>query len=160
MNLQTKIDELYHIAHELLYLGTNGTPIYADRFSELNADVYRKCESLVSERGSTTEEEALLCIALLSGYKATLCNHGDKDDKIQSVLDRSWVILDLLSASLLKCRLLVACYAEVFDEDLAREAHAIINSWNGRELSADEQELIDDLHNLEENPYPWTELEE
>ena len=157
--LQAKIDALYQAAHELLYLGINGEPIYADRFRELNADVYHQSETLISEHGSTAEEEALLCIALLSGYKATFCNHGDKDEKIQSILDRSWEVLESLSASLLKCRLLVACYAEVFDEDLAKEAHAIINTWGERELSEEEQEVIEDLHNLEENPYPWSEVE-
>lgn len=158
--LQTRINELYQAAHELLYLGTDGQTIYADRFSKLNTDVYRQCEALVSERGATPDEEAALCVALLNGYKATFCNHGDKDEKIQSVLDRSWGILEHLSASLLKCQLLVACYAEVFDEDLAREAHTIINSWSGRSLSIEEQEIIEDLRNLEENPYPWSNIEE
>jgi len=160
MNLQTKINELYRTAHELLYLGINGEPVYADRFSQLNADVYQQSEALVSERGSHAEEEASLCVALLTGYKATFCNHGDKDDKIQSLLDRSWEVLNKLPASLLKCQLLVACYAEVFDEELAAEAHTIISSWIGKELSDEEQEIIDDLHGLEENPYPWNEIEE
>jgi hypothetical protein len=160
MKLQAKISELYRTAHELLYLGINGEPIYADRFRELNADVYRQSEALISERGSSVEEEAALCVALLAGYKATFLNHGDKDDKVQSLLDRSWEVLAHLPASLLKCRLLVFCYGEVFDEELAKEAHAIIDSWQGRELTAEETGLIDDLRNLEENPYPWSEAED
>ena len=70
-------------------------------------------------RGSTVAEEALLCYALLTGYHATIYDHGDKNQKIQSVLDRCWIILDKLPASLLKCQLLVACYGEVFDDELA-----------------------------------------
>lgn len=157
--LQTKIDALYQAAHELLNLGLNGEPVYADRFSKLNAEVYNQSETLISEHGSTAEQEASLCVALLSGYKATFCNHGDKDEKIQSILDRSWEVLDDLAASLLKCRLLVACYAEVFDEELAQEAKEIIDGWSERELSEEEQEVVEDLKNLEENPYPWSEVE-
>lgn len=160
MNLQSKIDALYQTAHELLYLGANGEPVYADRLRELNVEVYRQSEVLITRHGSVPKEEASLCLALLTGYKATFCDHGDKDEKIQLLLDRSWIVLDQLPASLLKCRLLVACYAEVFDEDLAREAHGIINSWGEKRLSQEQQELINDLRDLEENPYPWTEIEE
>jgi hypothetical protein len=160
MNLQNKIDALYRAAHELLHLGVNGEPIYADHFSKLNADIYRQAEALIPKRGQTPEEEAALCVALLSGYKATFLNYGDKEAKIQSLLDRSWVALDRLPASLLKCRLLVACYAEVFDGELAKQAHAIINTRQGRLLTPEEHELFDDLRNLEENPYPWSEVEE
>jgi hypothetical protein len=157
--MQSKINKLYQTAHELLHLGLNGEPVYADRFNRLNAEVYQQAETLVSERGSTTQENASLCVALLAGYKATLCNHGDKDEKIQSILDRSWEVLGNLPASLLKCQLLVACYSEVFDEELTEEAHTIINTWQGRKLSEAEREVIDDLHILEENPYPCSEVE-
>jgi hypothetical protein len=90
--------EYYHTAHRLLYLGINGEPIYADRFREFNADVYRQSE-----------------------------------------------ILPRPPTSLLKCQLLVSCYGEVFDEELAAEAHAIMDTWQGRELPPEEVEVIDDL---------------
>ena len=91
---------------------------------------------------------------------ATIYNHGDKEDKIQSVLNRSWDLLDTLPVSLLKCRLLVACYAEVFDEELAAEAHAIIDGWKDRELTREECEIVEHLKSLEANPYPYSELHE
>lgn len=160
MNLQTKIAKLYRTAQELLHLGENGEPIYADRFSKLNVDVYRQCEALIAEHGSSVEEEASLCVALLAGYKVTFLNYGDKDEKIQSLLDRSWNILDQLSDSWLKCRLLVVCYAEVYDQELAEKAHAIIRCWEGRELTAEETDVIIDLRHLEENHYPWNNIEE
>ena len=67
------------------------------------------------------------------------------------VLDCSWNVLDRLPASLLKCQLLVACYAEVPEEELAKEAHAIIDSWNGKELTLEESEVIERLQLLEED---------
>ena len=96
---------------------------------------------------------------MLTGYNATIYNHGDKEDKIQSVLNRSWDLLDTLPVSLLKCRLLVACYAEVFDEELATEAHAIIDGWKDRELTREEFEIVEHLKSLEENQYPCSEVE-
>lgn len=41
MLLQSQIDALCHITHELLNLGFDGSPIYSDRFCELNLEVYR-----------------------------------------------------------------------------------------------------------------------
>ncbi|WP_270422968.1 UpxZ family transcription anti-terminator antagonist [Bacteroides fragilis] len=147
LSLQSEIDSLCAVSHELLHLGLDGEPIYSDRFRQLNTDVYHRCEHLFGSH------------ALLTGYNATIYNHGDKEDKIQSVLNRSWDILDTLPVSLLKCRLLVACYAEVFDEELAAEAHAIIDGWKDRELTREEFEMVEHLKSLEENPYPNTDIE-
>ena len=68
-------------------------------------------------------------------------------------------MLDQLPATLLKCQLLTYCYGEVFEEELAKEAHTIIESWNDKELSEDKKEAINNLRNLEENPYPYSEME-
>ena len=158
-SLSTQIAALYDIAHELLYLGTDGSPIYSDRFMRLNSDVLHQSDALYACHGSTDEEEARLCLALLMGYNATIYSNGDKEARIQSVLNRCWVVLDRLPASLLKLRLLTHCYGEVFDEELATEAHAIIDSWSDRELTVEEDEIVTLLSELEENPYPNCELE-
>ena len=142
LSLQSEIDSLCAVSHELLHLGLDGEPIYSDRFRQLNTDVYHRCEHLFGSHGRTLEEEASLCIALLTGYNATIYNHGDKEDKIQSVLNRSWDILD----------------TEVFDEELAAEAHAIIDGWKERELTREEFEMVEHLRRLEENPYPYVDI--
>lgn len=152
MSLQSKIDALCHATNELLNLGFDGTPLYSNQFCELNTEVYRQSEALFLANGSNAEEEALLCYALLTGFHATIYDHGDKNQKIQSVLDRCWKVLDQLPASFLKCRLLVACYGEVFEEELAQEAHAIIETWTGRDLTSAEREVLEYLECLEENP--------
>ena len=56
MSLQSEIDALHCIASELLCLGLDGEPIYADHFQQLNADVYNYAEALSCEHGSTSEE--------------------------------------------------------------------------------------------------------
>ena len=160
MSLQSQIDILRRITHELLNLGFDGTPLFSNEFCRLNTEVYRQSESLFHLHGSNAEEEALLCYVLLTGYHATIYDHGDKNQKIQKLLDRSWEVLPLLPVSLLKCQLLVACYSEVFDEDLAQEAHAIMNSWTGREWTKAECEVSDYLDSLETNPWPDWEIVE
>ena len=159
MTIQSQIDVLCGVTHELLNLGFDGNPIYSNRFCELNTEVYRQCESLYPLRGCNSEEEALLCYNLLAGYHATIYDNGDKNQKIQSILGRCWVVLGELSASLLKCQLLVACYGEVFDENLAEEAHAIIKSWNGRVLTEPEREVSEYLNYLEANSCLGWEIE-
>ena len=69
-------------------------------------------------------------------------------------------ILDTLPASLLKLRLLTACYGEVFDEPLADEGRTIIASWDSTSLTAEQQEAIEEFQNVIDNPYPWEEVGE
>lgn len=92
-------------------------------------------------------------------YNLKLYNNGDKEQRIQVVLNRYWDILDGLPASLLKVRLLIYCYGEVFDEELARKAHSIIDSWSDREFTEEEKEIVGLLGDIEENPYPNSEVE-
>ena len=131
MSLQSQIDALCHVTNELLNLGFDGTPLYSNRFCELNTEVYRQSEALFLSHGSTAEEEARLCYALLTGFHATIYD-----------------------------QLLVACYGEVYDEKLAQEAHAIIDTWKDHELSPAELEVSEYLNSLETNPWTAWELDE
>ena len=85
--MKSQIDALRQLTHELLYLGMDGEPIYADRFHQLNSEVYSQAEALYGEKTGNDEEEATLCITLLKAYSATIYNHGDKDEKIQELAD-------------------------------------------------------------------------
>lgn len=158
MNIISQIESLRQLTHELLHLGIDGSPLYTDHFCKLNKEVLELADSLYSQKGTALEEEATLCFALLTAYSTTIYDRGDKELKKQSILNRSWKVLDKLPPSLLKCQLLIVCYGEVFDEDLAQEAHAIINMWTGRELIAEEQEAVEMLKGVEENQYPNSEL--
>ena len=155
-----QVQNLQHIARELLYLGMDGSPIYTDHFRQLNTEVFRLSEALFSMKGATSEEEAAICLSLLMGYNATIYNDGDKESKIQSILDRSFAVLDHLPASLLKCQLLTYCYGEVFEEDLAQEAHQIMDSWENKVLSEEELEVMETLQTMEDNRYPCSEVED
>lgn len=155
--LTSQIEQLQSLAHEL-YLGVDGAPIYTDHFRQLNKEVLEQSDALYPQRGATPEEEANICLALLMGYNATIYNQGDKEEKKQVVLNRCWDVLDQLPATLLKCQLLTYCYGEVFEEELAKEAHLIISGWDHSRLSNDEKEVFESLKILEENPYPYFEL--
>ena len=156
--MNSEISTLYSIAHELLYLGMDGSPIYSDNFSRLNREVYHQANNLYSHHGSTPEEEASLCLSLLMAYNATFYDDGDKQERIQCILDRCWVVLDKLPASLLKLRLLTACYGEVSDEPLADEARSIITSWDSASLTPEQQEVVKEFQNVVDTPYSWEEV--
>ena len=157
--MSDQVSSLFSLAHSLLTLGQDGSPIYVDSFTRLNRDVFSQANSLYDKHGDSDEEEARLCLSLLMGYNATLYNNGDKEERIQHILDRCWDVLEHLPTSLLKVKLLVYCYGEVFDEDLDREAQAIIDTWQDRELSEEEHEVMERLKDVQENPYPWSEVE-
>ena len=115
-SLLSRALELQRMAHELMYLDTNGSPIYSDEFCRLNKEVLTRSDSLFSEQSSDIEEEGNLCLALLMGYNATIYDNGDKERKKQVILDRIYNIMSQLPASLLKMRLLTWGYSDYVDE--------------------------------------------
>ena len=153
---------LQRAAHDLMYLGMDGSPIYSDDLSRHNGEVYRLTTALYNSgtKGSTVEEQANICLALLMGYNASFIDHGEKQKHVQEVLERCWDILDVLPASLLKLRLLTVCYGEVFDESLADEGRAIIASWDSASLIPEQKEAIAEFQNVFDNPYPWEYISE
>lgn len=84
--MKSQIDALRQLTHELLYLGMDGEPIYADRFRQLNSDVYNLAETLYRKKARNDEEEVILCTTLLKAYSATIYNHGDKEVKFRCYL--------------------------------------------------------------------------
>lgn len=153
------MNSLYTLAHQLLTLGMDSTPIYSDHFAELNREVYNRALELYNARAGETPE-AELCLSMLLAFNATIYNNGHKQKYIQEMLDRSWEVLPKLAPSLLKVRLLTYCYSEVYEEELAAEAHAIINTWKKKELTLEQVEIIEELANFEENQYPWEVVED
>ena len=162
MTLSEEIVSLQRAAHELMYLGMDGSPVYSDDLSRRNGEVYRLTTALYNSgvKGSTVEEQANVCLALLMGYNASFVDHGEKHIHVQEVLNRCWNILDSLPASLLKLRLLTACYGVVFDDPLADEARTIIASWDSAALTPDQQEAIAEFQNVVDNPYPCEYIDE
>lgn len=158
-DLTSRALELQHVAHELMYLGMDGEPVYSDTFCRLNKEVLVKSDSLFTSKSSDIEEEANICLALLMGYNATIYDNGDKEQKKQAVLDRIYNVLDKLPASLLKVRLLTYTYGEVYDEVLLQEAYVIIEGWDKNSFTSEQTEIIDELKNIEENPYPFEIVE-
>jgi len=158
-DLTSRALELQHAAHELMYLGMDGEPVYSDTFCRLNKEVLVKSDSLFSAQSSDVEEEANLCLALLMGYNTTIYDYGDKEQKKQLILDRIYNVLEELPDSLLKVRLLSYTYGEVYEESLLKEAHTIISSWDKSALTVEEVEIIEELNNIEENPCPFEMME-
>lgn len=162
MSLSEETLRLQRAAHDLMYLGMDGSPVYSDDLSRRNGEVYRLTTALYNSgvKGSTVEEQANVCLALLMGYNASFIDHGEKQEHVQEVLNRCWDILETLPASLLKLRLLTACYGEVFDEPLANEGHAIIVSWDSVSITSEQEEAIAEFQNVIDNPCPWEYLDE
>ena len=162
MSLSEETLALQRAAHELMYLGMDGSPVYSDDLSRRNGEVYRLTTALYNSgvKGSTVEEQANVCLALLMGYNASFVDHGEKQKHVQKILDYCWDILETLPASLLKLRLLTACYGEVFDEPLADEGRAIIASWDSSSLTAEQMEAAEEFQNVVDNAYPWEYIED
>lgn len=159
-SLLSRAVELQHAAHTLMYLGMDGEPLYSDDFCRQNKDVLLKSDSLFAAKSSDIEEEANLCLALLMGYNATIYNYGDKEQKKQEVLVRAYDVLERLPDSLLKVRLLTYCYGETYEEALLQSARKIVDGWGQASLTSEQIEAVEELRNIEENPYPWEYVDE
>lgn len=133
---------LYKIAHKLLHLQEEADTLYADEFCTLNSQVLKMADATYPLCSDIPEEEAMLCIGLLMSYNATMYNHGDKEKKIQAILDRALKVRSLLSPTPLKCRLLLSCYTAIYEEELLEEAYQIIANWDNKRLTDEEKELI------------------
>lgn len=134
--------QLYKSAYELLHLGEDGSPIYADEFRRLNKEVTRLLNELYPLKGTSYKEEAEICLSLLLGFLATIYNVEGQEEKVQTLLNRTYAVLHNLEPTLLKCRLLLYCYAQTHDKELMEEAKEIIVSWGGRELTEEEKEVM------------------
>lgn len=159
-SLLSRAVELQHAAHTLMYLGMDGEPLYSDDFCRQNKDVLLKSDSLFAAKSSDIEEEANLCLALLMGYNATIYNYGDKEQKKQEILVRAYDVLERLPDSLLKVRLLTYCYGETYKEALLQSARKIVDGWGQASLTSEQIEAVEELRNIEENPYPWEYVDE
>lgn len=157
-SLLSRALDLQRAAHTLMYLGMDGEPLYSDDYCRQNKDVLVKSDSLFPEKSSDVEEEANICLALLMGYNASIYDNGDKTEKKQSILDRTFDVLEQLPSSLLKVRLLTYCYGEVYEENLLQEVNNIIEQWDCATLTSEQTEIIEELKNIEENPYPFEVL--
>ena len=126
--MSDQVSSLFSLAHSLLTLGQDGSPIYVDSFTRLNRDVYESALNSYGKHGSTPEAEAELCLGLLVAFNATMYDNGHKQEYIQKVLERA--------------------------------LNVIIDSWGTFRLTAEQKEAMEELKNIEENPYPWEELSE
>jgi len=68
--LTSQIEQLQSLAHELLYLGVDGAPIYTDHFRQLNKEVLEQSDALYPQRGATPGSKHLS--GIIDGLQ---CNH-------------------------------------------------------------------------------------
>lgn len=154
-----QVQNLQHIARELLYLGTDGSPIYTDHFRQLNTEVFRLSEALFSMKGAIFEEEAAICLSLLMGYNATIYNDGDKESKIQSILDRSFAVLDHLPFSIKMSIADILLWRGIRGRFGTRSTSN--NGWLEKQGALRRRiEVMETLQTMEENSYPCSEIED
>ncbi len=141
-------------------MGWTESPIYVDQFTRLNRDVYEQALDLYGTRGKTVEAEAELCLGLFSGFAATIFTimviSSNTFSEYWTVVGKSFLNYRHHCS---KVRLLTYCYSEVYDKELAQEAHAIINTWDQSQLTLEQVEIIEDLKNFEENQYSHEAIE-
>lgn len=143
--MQKTIEQLYNKAHQLLHLGDTNGFVYADDVSRLNKEVHNLVDRLWAQKGQTDEEEARICLSILMAYNGMIYANASDAEKRRSVFSRACQVLHRLSPTILKCQLLVFCYAEKGEEKFAMEAKMIIDSWEGRDLSREEREVLEVL---------------
>lgn len=144
-NLITKAKELRRVAERLAYFQDDGEYSYIDKYKEVLSWIYRTCRELIRFHGESDEEEAEICLSVLIGYSTTVRNAKN----IQRAIDRAYAVLPHLASSLLKCQLLIYCYAEVRNQKLLDQAKQIMQTWNSSQLSEEEARARELFLNME-----------
>ncbi|MCD8081357.1 MAG: UpxZ family transcription anti-terminator antagonist [Bacteroides sp.] len=136
-------EELRALAEELLRLGENGGAVYIDQFRQLNQEIREKADLLFLQQGEDAEQEAQMCLALLIAYSVVTYPVDCQNQKIQSVLDRCFVLLndtDFLNV-FLRGKLLIYCYYFIGDKELECEILSLINNGHKQENVTEIEEL-------------------
>lgn len=95
MELQDKIFHLHNQAHRLLHIECSGSYLYADDLAQLNKDIHNEMNELYPLHGSTPEQDASLCLALLLGYSVSLYASLEDDLKGNIFFPVLWNFLKL-----------------------------------------------------------------
>lgn len=148
-SVRQQIEELEVLIRELTHPKEHRWYVDMEDVVRLNREIRTYVDSLTRVEGENLREEAFLCLTLLQAFSVLTYRKDTDEEQRQHLLNRAEKVLAQLPTSLLRCRLLVSSYGELNNEDLAREAHQIIDSWGDRSLSADEQEVINTLRILE-----------
>lgn len=149
-SIRLQIEDLERSVYALVHLGDGDIYVNMEDVIHLNKEIRKGIEALYPVEVSDVNEEASLCAVLLAAYGELMCQDSRDEKRRQMILNRSARLLVKLPPSLLKCRLLVYCYSEVPEPELAREIHSIMTGWQERELSPEEQDLTDMFRVLEE----------
>ena len=116
------------VVKKLLEYGGDVTPVYVNELTALNKELRNLCADLLLQKGKSPEEEAEILVTLFKGYDTMLFNFSlENEQVVQELLDRSMTVLEKLSASVLKCQLLLECFEQMGDEELIREVKNIVN---------------------------------
>lgn len=107
--LQEKIDDLQSLADNLLHVGNKGGYLYADDLSLLHREIHERINELYSQKGKTPEQEAALCLALLTGFGVSIYANPEDEAKKQVILHRSQKLLTVILPSPLRQQLLAIC---------------------------------------------------
>lgn len=137
--------ELRRVAMRLAYFQDDGEYSYVDKFEEVTSWISRTCRELINVRGATVEEEAEICLSVLTGYSTTVRD----DDNIRHVIMRSMQALALMADTPLKCQLLIYCYFETDDYGLVDIARRIMKSLKEKGLSEEGKKVEEQLKELE-----------
>lgn len=155
--MEALIQQLYDYSYRLIHYGEDGKPIYANEYMALTSEVDRLSARLFTYTPRNQHEEALLCLVLLMSYAASPTgSFSQKEDKINILLNRTYSILEGTDPrwptpypdGILRCQLTVYSYTFTSDKDLQKEAQRLISSWQGRNLTQDEVEIIDLFNQL------------
>lgn len=106
MALQEEINNLYNLASRLLRIESSGGYLFADDLPQLNKEIHHKISELYLLHGSTTEQEASLCLAILMGYSVMIYANSEDEIRRNLILERSRKLLEVLAPGSLKDMLL------------------------------------------------------
>lgn len=145
-SLYLRAKELQNMAGHFLYEGNDAAFTDIQDWTEMQNRLAQGIEQLVYEKGENPDAEAERILAVLMGYAVAIRN----PKHIRQALMEAERVLPKIKDQVLKCHLMVFCYAECFDEELGKEVHRLLDELKGTGF-AEEMTLVEEfLKNMEE----------
>ena len=139
--------DIQSVVGEFLFDRNKRQTTNIEEWKEVQLFLSKSISQLVKQAGKTPEEEGEMVLAILMGYTIAIRNSRH----IDLALERAERVLPLIVNPELKCKLMIFCYGECLDEELAEMAHRILDRQKESGNTAHIEYLEDLLLNFEEN---------
>ena len=146
--LAARCAHLRRLSYRQMFLLGGEADMYVETQAASLGEIARLCRELLSSRGDSSREEALVCLSVLTGLSVTV---RDEAVALEALNRAVSVLTDLEDDDRLKAHLLIYMYGETEDDAYAEEAERLASTWVDGTLTEEDGRALDVLRDVRES---------